>query len=80
MKFNRFWEEVIFILEFALVMTLMSLCLCFVWDVGVCNMCPNLPKMPYTTAVYIVFGLFFICAGIKFCIKKTFEGRKDEDQ
>ena len=76
---NRFWKEVIFILLFALIMTLMTICVRFMWDFGVRNMFPNLPEMPYKAAVIIVYGLLFISAGIKFCVK-IFEGREDDDE
>ena len=76
---NRFWKEVVFILLFALIMTLMTICIRFMWDFGVRSMFPNLPEMPYKAAVAIVWCLLFISAGMKFCVK-IFEGREDDDE
>lgn len=76
---NWFWKDVGFILLFALLMTLMTICICFMWDFGVRNMFPNLPEMPYKVALIIVWGLLFISVGMKFCVK-ILEGREDDDE
>ena len=77
---NRFLKEIGLILVFALIMTLMAICLCSMWDFGVRSMFANLPELPYIASLHIVWGLFFISIGLKFCVKKIFEDREDDDE